>query len=106
MSAASQNRLSKYGSGPRYCPLPSRSARFRWTSAASIRRAGIATNSSPSSYGEVTVRSWGLTRITSEPSPARTGRNGSRLAAACSPHMNIASSISVSANAPRCRAAR
>ncbi len=106
MSAASQNRSSKYGSGPRYCPLPRRSARSRWTRAASIRRAGIATNSSPSSYGEVTVRSVGLTRMTSEPSPARTGRNGSRLAAACSPHMNIASSISVSANAPRCRAAR
>ena len=43
MSAASQNRSSKYGSGPRYWPLPCRSARLRWTSAASSRRAGMAT---------------------------------------------------------------
>lgn len=59
-----------------------------------------------SSYGEVTVRRPGLTRMTSEPIPARTGMKGSRFAAACSPHMNIASSTSVNSKAPLCRAAR
>lgn len=71
-----------------------------------MRRAGTATNSSPSAYGEVTVRSSGLTRMTSEPRPARTGRKGIRLAAACRPHMNMASSSSVRAKARLSRAAR
>ena len=61
---------------------PNRSARFRWTSAASRCRAGMASSSSPSSYGERTVRSPGLTVRTSEPSPARVGRNGRRSDAA------------------------
>ena len=67
-----------------------------WTSAASSRSAGMATSSSPSAYGERTVRSSGLTRITSEPSPARIGRNGSRCAAASRPHCSMPSSSSVS----------
>ena len=48
------------------------------TNATSSSSAGIATSSSPSAYGERTVRSSGLMRSTSEPSPARVGRNGSR----------------------------
>ncbi|KUJ34304.1 hypothetical protein ADL25_41790 [Streptomyces sp. NRRL F-5122] len=57
-------------------------------------------------YGEVTVRRLGAALITSEPIPARTGTNGSLFAAACRPHMNIASSTSSSSSAPLSRAAR
>ena len=56
-----------------------------------------------SGYGERIVRSSGLTRITSEPSPARIGRNGSRCAAASRPQCSMPSSSSVSSTVPRCR---
>ncbi len=53
----------------------------------------------------MTVRSHGLLTITSEPRPARIGRNGSRWAAARSPVWNIPSSSSTtSAIAPFWRA--
>jgi hypothetical protein len=83
-SAATQYRSSKYGSGPRYCPFPPASARFICTNATSSGNAGTATDSSPSAYGDRTVRRSGLTSSMSEPSPARIGRNGSRCAAASS----------------------
>ena len=47
-----------------------------------------------------------LTRITSEPSPTRVGRNGTRHAAACNPRRNMPSSSSVVLTAPDCRALR
>ena len=105
-SAARQNRSSKYGSGPRYWPLPPASARFMCTSAASSRSAGMATSSSLSAYGERTVRSSGLTSSTPEPSPARIGRNGSRCAAASRPQCSMPSSSSVSSTVPAWRARR
>ncbi len=51
------------------------------------------------------MASSGLIRITSEPSPARVGRNGSRNAAAYSPHWNMPSSSSMASTAPLWRAA-
>jgi len=65
--------------------MPRSSARLRWIRAASSGRAGMATSSVSSAYGERTVRSCGLTRSTSEPRPARIGRNGNLFAAARSP---------------------
>ena len=57
-------------------------------------------------YGDATVRRCGLTRSTSEPSPARVGRNGSRHAAAYSAQRSMPSSYSVTATAPAWRADR
>jgi len=51
------------------------------------------------------VASSGLMRMTSEPSPARVGRNGSRNAAAYSPHCSMPSSSSMASMAPLWRAA-
>ena len=62
-SAAPRNSSSKKGSGPRIWPEPPASARFTWTIAASRRSAGIATSSSPSAYGEMTVRRFGFTAM-------------------------------------------
>src|SRR4051812_18499927 len=93
-------------SGPRNCALPAASARFWCTSAASSVSAGIATSVSPSSYGDVTVRISGWRATTSDPSPTRVGRNGTRHAAACSPSSTIPSSNSSASIVPACRAAR
>src|SRR3954452_13853331 len=93
-------------SGPRNCALPAASARFWCTSAASSVSAGIATSVSPSSYGDMTVRISGCLATTSDPSPTRVGRNGTRHAAACSPSSTIPSSSSSASTAPACRALR
>src|SRR3954470_18494089 len=93
-------------SGPRNCALPAASARFWCTSATSSGKAGIATSSSASSYGDVTVRISGCFATTSDPSPTRVGRNGTRHAAACSPSSTIPSSSSSASTAPACRALR
>src|SRR3954468_3877610 len=93
-------------SGPRNCALPAASARFWCTSATSNESAGIATSSWPSSYGDVTVRISGWRATTSDPSPTRVGRNGTRQAAACSPSSTIPSSSSSASTAPACRALR
>jgi hypothetical protein len=70
-----------------------------------VQVAGTASSSSASGYGDVTVRSCGLRRVTSEPSPARVGRNGSRSDAAYSAHCSMPSSYSVTSIAPDWRAA-
>src|SRR3954469_18895609 len=93
-------------SGPRNCALPAASARFWCTSATSSGSAGIATSSWPSSYGDVTVRISGWRATTSDPSPTRVGRKGTRHAAACSPSSTIPSSSSSASIAPACLAAR
>src|SRR3954447_20836166 len=98
-------------SGPRNCALPPASARFWYTSATSSRSAGIATSSSASpvsgsSYGDTTVRISSCRASTSEPSPTRVGRNGTRHAAACRPSRNMPSSSSSDSTAPACRALR
>ena len=98
--AAMHIRSSKYGSTPRHWPVPPWSPRCMWMSATSRSSAGIATSSSPSAYGDFTVASVGLRRITSEPRPTRVGRNGTRHAAACRPRRNMPSSSSVVCTAP------
>src|SRR4026207_460100 len=64
------------------------------TNATSSSSAGIATSSSPSAQGGRNVLSWGFSFKTSEPRPARVGRNGSRFAAPYRPHWNPPSASS------------